>query len=186
MVGYALKWGQPAFIGTGRQAFEERFERGAFAASISAGAIIMCSDHDRSAIVARQDNSTLTLVEDAFGLRVDAWAMNTAAGDDAIHDARCRYRAGLSVAFDRAKVEWHETAAGRLRLVKECRLVELSVIKDPAYLSSELFAGKLRIDAFEARLDPREQQLVEREAAMAALHSEFRVLGMYKFSPPTV
>jgi HK97 family phage prohead protease len=172
MVGYALHWGQPAFIGTGQQAFEERFIRGAFAASIAAGEVIMCLDHDRTAIVARQDNGTLTLVEDAVGLRVDAWAMGTPAGDDALHDARCRYRAGLSVAFDRTTVEWQETAAGRLRLVKDCHLVELSVIRDPAYRSSELFAGRMRIDAFEARLrtadDLRQQQLVEREAAMTA------------------
>jgi HK97 family phage prohead protease len=171
MVGYALHWGEPAFIGTGHQAFEERFIKGAFAASIAAGGVLLCSDHDRTAIVARQDNGTLTLVEDAVGLRVDAWAMGTPAGDDAIHDARCRYRAGLSVAFDRALVEWQETAVGRLRLIKQCRLVELSVIKDPAYRSSELFAGRMRIDAFEARLrlagDHREQQLVERDAALA-------------------
>jgi phage head maturation protease len=31
-------------------------------------------------------------------------------------------------------------------------LVEISVVRDPAYRSSELFAGKMRIEAFEARI----------------------------------
>lgn len=83
-------------------------------------------------------------------MRVDAWANHTDAGDEAIHDARCRARAGLSVGFERPTSNWRDTEAGRLRLITDCHLVEISVVRYPAYRSSELFAGKLRIDAFEA------------------------------------
>ncbi|WP_409456656.1 HK97 family phage prohead protease [Rhizobium lusitanum] len=61
MVGYALKWRQPAFISSGGTSFEERFERGAFTKSIAAGRTNLCSDHDRRAIVASQSNSSLLL-----------------------------------------------------------------------------------------------------------------------------
>jgi hypothetical protein len=148
MVGYALKWGEPAFL----HGFTEYFERGAFARSITAGRVTLCLDHDRTAIVARQDNGTLTLIEDSAGLRVDAMAMYSDAGQDALDSARCRYRAGLSVAFERPTVQWRDIENGRLRIVTDCALVEISVVRDPAYRSSELFAGKIRIDSFEASL----------------------------------
>jgi HK97 family phage prohead protease len=152
MVGYALRWQQPAFIGRGSTRFEERFARGAFARSIAAGRITLCSNHDRGSIIAGQSDGSLSLVEDVVGLRVDAWANHTDAGDQAIHDARCRARAGLSVGFERPRSQWRDTEAGRLRLITECDLVEISVVRDPAYRSSELFAGKMRIEAFEARI----------------------------------
>ena len=41
---------------------------------------------------------------------------------------------------------------GRLRIITDCDLIEISVCRDPAYRSSELFAGKMRIEAFEARI----------------------------------
>ena len=169
LVGYALRWGEPAFIG-GRRPYTERFVRGAFAKSIAAGRVTLCLDHDRAAVVARQADGSLTLVEDAVGLRVDAWALNTPAGDDALDSARCRYRAGLSVGFDDAVADWMDG----VRIVRDCRLVEISVCRDPAYRSSELFAGKMKIEAFEARLpaehaDHRMRQLIEREAALAGL-----------------
>ena len=168
LVGYALRWGQPAFIG-GSRPFEERFRRGAFARSIMGGKVTMCLDHDRAAVVARQSDGTLTLIEDEVGLRVDAWALGTPAGDDALDSARCRYRAGLSVGFNDPVADWTDG----VRIVRDCRLVEISVVRDPAYRSSELFAGRMRISAFEARLpvehhDDRMQQLLEREAALAA------------------
>jgi HK97 family phage prohead protease len=152
MVGYALHWRSPAFIREGGHPYAECFERGAFAKSIVAGRVLLCSDHDRSQIVARQDDGTLTLVEDAVGLRIDAWANNSLAGDVAIHDARCRWRAGLSVGFTALKEEWLLTETGKLRVVTEADLVEISIIRTPAYRSSELYAGKMRVEAFEARL----------------------------------
>jgi HK97 family phage prohead protease len=174
MVGYALRWDHPAFVSKHGQPFEERFVRGAFTRSIAAGNVLMCSDHDRAAIVSRQDNGTLTLFEDHVGLRVDAWAMPTVAGDDAIHDARCRSRAGLSVCFESADEEWRDTDGGRLRVVKDCRLVEVSVVRNPAYRSSELFAGKLRIERFLASIDPsvdRAARLAAAEARLTAWHN---------------
>ncbi|MGV1856188.1 HK97 family phage prohead protease [Rhizobium rhizogenes] len=152
MVGYALRWQQPAFVGDGNSRFEERFAHGAFARSIAAGRINLCSNHDRGAIIARQLDGDLLLVEDDNGLRIDALANHTDAGDEAIHDARCRARAGLSVGFERPQSEWLDTANGRLRLITDCDLIEISIVRDPAYRSSELFAGKLRIEAFEARI----------------------------------
>lgn len=152
MIGYALKWGSPAFIRNGQSRFEERFRRGAFAESIASGQVMLCSNHDLRAVVARQSNGTLTLTEDDIGLRVDAWAMDTEAGDAAIHDARCRARAGLSVSFFATDAEWLDTADGRVRTIRRADLYEVSVVRNPAYRSSELHAGLMRIQAFERGL----------------------------------
>lgn len=149
MVGYALKWDSTAFIRSGRSTFSEQIKRGAFEKPIAAGGVLLCSNHDRTAIVARQSNDTLLLVEDDVGLRVDAWAMATPAGDDAIHDARCRARAGLSVCFTARAVDWVDGKDGRTRIISEADLHEVSVVRDPAYQSSELYAGLMRIEAFE-------------------------------------
>jgi len=152
MVGYALKWGSPAFIRKGQSSFTERIERGAFAESIASGEVMLCSNHDLRAVVARQSNGTLALTEDDIGLRVDAWAMDTEAGDAAIHDARCRARAGLSVCFTATDAEWLDTADGRVRTIRRAELHECSVVRNPAYRSSELHAGLMRIQAFELAL----------------------------------
>ena len=169
MVGYALHWRQPAYIHNAGKAYVETFERGAFARSIATGNVLLCSDHIRDQVVAQQSDGSLTLIEDAVGLRIDAWANHTPAGDQAIHDARCRYRAGLSVGFTAIREEWRDTEAGRLRVVTHADLIEISIIRNPAYRSSELYAGLMRISAFEARfakLAPRELQLIERESAL--------------------
>ncbi|MBM7050035.1 HK97 family phage prohead protease [Rhizobium lusitanum] len=57
-----------------------------------------------------------------------------------------------SVGFERPVSSWRDTVNGRLRIITDCDLIEISVCRDPAYRSGELFAGKMRIEAFEARI----------------------------------
>ena len=152
MVGYALKWNEPAFIRSGGQTFRETFAKGAFAKALAAGNVLLCLDHDIAAVVASQADGTLTLVEDDVGLRVDAWANQSIAGDDAIAAVRCAFKAGLSVGFERPVSRWQDGDSGRFRVVTACHLVEVSVVRNPAYRSSEIVAGRMRIEAFEARM----------------------------------
>jgi HK97 family phage prohead protease len=151
MLGYALKWQHPAFIRTHGQTFEERFARGAFAKSVAAGQVRLCLDHDRDAIVASQDSGSLLLVEDDVGLFVDAWANDSIAGDDAMSAVRSGFKVGLSVGFERPVSKWQDSDSGRVRVIVDCSLVEVSVVRNPAYRSSELHAGRMRIEAFETR-----------------------------------
>jgi HK97 family phage prohead protease len=173
MCGWALKWGEPAFIrddDDGR--FQERFRRGAFAESIAEGRVLLCLDHDISQIVARQANGSLTLVEDAVGLRVEALALDCMAGDDAISAVRCRDRAGLSVAFKSPTSEWAGVDGVRRREVVRCELREISVVRNPAYRSSTIVAGAMRIGKFMAEVEAldhtaRLARLAAAEAAVA-------------------
>nr|WP_246432716.1 HK97 family phage prohead protease [Rhizobium leucaenae] len=151
MVGYALRWHEPAFIRDGGRCFEERFVKNAFTRSIAAGRVNLCLDHDRNAVVAKQSDGTLSLVEDAHGLRIDALAADTDIGDVALNAVRGRSRAGLSVGFERPVSRWANTSDGRQRVVIDCDLIEVSIVRNPAYPSGEVHTGKMRIDAFEAR-----------------------------------
>lgn len=89
-------------------------------------------------------------------MRIDAWVNNSLAGDIAMHDARCRFRAGLSVGFTALRDEWRLLETGKLRVVTDADLTEVSIIRNPAYQSSELHAGLMRITAFEERMASRE------------------------------
>lgn len=151
LLGYALRWGQPAFIGAASRRFSEFFERGAFSRSIAAGKVALCLDHDRKAVIARQQDGSLHIVEDAFGLRIDAMAADTDVGDIALNAVRGRGRAGLSIGFERPASKWIGIGEDRQRIVTACDLIEVSIVRFPAYKSGEVHAGKLRIDTFEAR-----------------------------------
>lgn len=168
MVGYALKWGQPAWVTVDGKMVEERFARGAFLSSIAEGKVRLCLEHEWDDIVARQDDGSLHLVEDAVGLRIDATANNSDAGDVAMDAVRTRYRAGLSVSFNRPSVEWQDGEDGKVRMITSARLAEISVCRSPAYQSSEIHAGKMRIERFISTLpDPRLERLEAAEAAMS-------------------
>lgn len=166
MLGYALKWGQPAWVTVDGKMVEERFARGAFLPSIQESKVRLCLEHQWDDVVARQDDGSLHLVEDAVGLRIDAIANNTEAGDEAISAVRCRSKAGLSVGFHRPICEWLDTEDGKVRVVTDCSLIEVSVCRSPAYRSSEIVAGKMRIDNFLAAIDPRLERLEAAEAAV--------------------
>lgn len=148
MVGYALRWGTPAYVTVAGRDVTETFRRGAFLKSIAGGLVRLCLDHEWEAVVARQVDGTLRLVEDSVGLRVDAVANHSVAGDDAIDAVRCRFCAGLSVSFEAPVVEWRDVAGERVREIISCSLREISVCRHPAYPSSEIVAGRMRIDRF--------------------------------------
>nr|DAK98299.1 MAG TPA: prohead protease [Caudoviricetes sp.] len=171
-MGYALKWDQPAWVDCNGKVVEERFCRGAFLSSIQEGKVRLCLEHEWDDVVARQSDGSLSLVEDAVGLRVDATANDADAGDVAMDAVRLRYRAGLSVAFNRPVVDWQDCDAGRVRVITSARLAEISLCRNPAYRSSEIHAGKMRIERFTASLpDPRLERLEAAEAAMAKYRS---------------
>ncbi|UVK44837.1 HK97 family phage prohead protease [Mesorhizobium sp. AR07] len=173
LVGYALRWGAIGQVRKGGENLEEVVKRGSFAASIAAGGVRLCIDHDYGAMVASQADGTLTLVEDHVGLLVDAVAHNTEHGDLAMSATRSRSKAGLSVGFVRAIDNVFYRGDVKTREIIDCHLREVSVCRNPCYRSSEIHAGRLRIERFladsqaanrRARLD----QLARAEAEMAA------------------
>jgi HK97 family phage prohead protease len=171
MVGYALRWGDIARVRKNGDIVDEMFRRGAFAASIAAGNVRLCVDHDYDSLVACQAGGSLRLIEDAVGLLVDAIANNTDAGDIATASVRCRGRAGLSVGFVNAIDRVFYRGEATAREVIGCQLREISVVRNPAYTSSEISAGKMRIERFlaasaAANRVARDERLAAAEAAV--------------------
>lgn len=170
VVGYALRWGDAALINQRTGPFTETFRRGAFAKSIARKQVNLCLDHNRSAVLASQADGTLTLIEDAIGLRIDAVIADTLDGEDAIATVRQRSKAGLSVSFGSPVCDHRESEGIRTRTVTDCDLIEVSVCREPAYRSSEIVAGSMRIERFLKAIDPaaeRERRLSEAEANIA-------------------
>ncbi|WP_027513560.1 HK97 family phage prohead protease [Rhizobium sullae] len=124
LTGYAVLWGVETRIGD----FTEIFERGAFTQTLANRAnlrdILLLVDHDSTQLLARQANSSLTITEDAKGLRVQASLPDTQLGNDTLKMAEAGLLGGLSVGFVAVKEEW----TGNRRSVSQADLVEVSII----------------------------------------------------------
>lgn len=113
--------------------FREKIERGAFAGSMD-GDIRALWNHDPSMPIGRTTAGTLTLAEDAHGLRVEITPPNTSWGRDAIEAIRTGLVNQMSFGFDVLADDWDQDDEGMLiRTLKKVRLWEVSPVTFPAY-----------------------------------------------------
>jgi HK97 family phage prohead protease len=140
LVGYAATWDTVATIG----AFSESIRKGAFAASLAAGAdIVALVDHDPAKLLARTRNGSLTLAEDDTGLAFTIAVPRTTLGDDVLALAEARSLGGMSFGFNvpAGGDEWR----GDHRTLTNVRLAEVSIVSSwPAYSRTSVAARSLR------------------------------------------
>ncbi len=175
VLGYALRWNEPAHIAKGSSTFVEIFRSGAFAKSIANKAVKLCLEHDTDSVIASQSNGTLCLVEDLVGLRIDATIADSIDGDEAMAAVRQRSKTGLSISFGSAVCEWQNFNGTRTRSITNCDLVEVSICRNPAYGSSEIVAGAMRINRFLSAIDlsaERNRRLFEAERRLVKYRYE--------------
>jgi hypothetical protein len=134
--------------------FVERIAPGAFGASAS-GDVKLYYNHDQSMPLARTKSGTLTLDSRADGLHYTATLPETTLGND----VRALLERGdltgeMSFGFYVVKDKWNEKRTERM--VEQARLVEISLVQDPAYdltSSSLRYVNAALTDAVEARLE---------------------------------
>jgi HK97 family phage prohead protease len=150
LTGYAAVFGKPTRI----LDFTETVQRGAFAKSLAAGGdILALVDHERSKVLGRTRAGTLTLTEDAKGLRFETDELpNTSYANDALELVRTGNIGGASFAFrvPRGGEKWD----GNRRTLTQVDLREVSLVSAwPAYSGTSVnlrsrYAASADIGAF--------------------------------------
>lgn len=140
MTGYAAVFNsrsvpmQDWFVGT----FVEEVDPGAFTKTIQEADVRLLINHDANLILARTRSNTLSLKEDATGLRVEADMAPTSYGQDLAVSMRRGDISQMSFAFRTIRDHWTETEDGiPLRRLQEVALIDASVVTYPAYPDTE-------------------------------------------------
>ena len=118
----------------GRRAGHERIVRGAFQRSMQTRAVMACLDHDQNRMIGTTTDGSLRLSEPSAGLYFE---IDGRSRDARSHDIVRRVRRGdypgVSVSFTARRAEPYGPSA---RTVLEADLVEISLVRRPAYISS--------------------------------------------------
>ena len=130
--GYAAVFNAETRIG----GFTESIAPGAFTATLASGRdILALRDHQPDALLGRTSSGTLTLAEDAKGLRFDLKLPDTPPGRDLVALAERGDLGGMSFGFIATDEAW----TGDKRELRAVDLREISVIQAfPAYQQTEI------------------------------------------------
>jgi HK97 family phage prohead protease len=171
IVGYAVRWDQLSLPIWGM--FQERFKRGAFAATLVQPDIYASWQHDSREVLGRTPN-TLAVYEDDIGLRYEitppSWAEKYI---ETIERGDVR---GSSFIFRAVKEDWDETNPDMaIRTINEAQLFEVSPVTTPAYPQSSVGVRSAE-DVFNSRAEAvgaieKRQQEIRRE-------SDYRLINL--------
>lgn len=124
--------------------FRETIAPGAFRQSIADGADVKAlRNHEPSELLARTRSKTLSVVEDAKGLKVEIHPANTSVGRDTVELVRRGDLDQMSFAFKVIRHEIDESDPDNvIRTLLEVELRDVSVVTDPAYLAASVQLAK--------------------------------------------
>lgn len=175
IIGYAVRWDQLSHPIYGM--FQERFKRGAFAASLINPDVYAAWQHDAREILGRTPG-TLLVAEDDIGLRYEitppSWAEKYV---ETIERGDVR---GSSFIFRSTKEEWDETNEDMpIRSVIEAELYEVSPVTSPAYPQSTVGVRSAE-EIFQARptIDSMKDDEAEKRAIAQDLEMRLRKLNL--------
>ena len=133
--GYAAVFDEEASIGG---MFREKIARGAFKDAIGRDDVVFLINHDGLPL-ARTRSGTLTLTEDKRGLYMES---ELDATDPDVAQIVPKMRRGdldkMSFAFIAERQEWDESEDVTLRTVNQVRLLDVSIVTNPAYEGAEI------------------------------------------------
>lgn len=131
-------------LGRARDKFIEVMTKGVFKRAIEqTDRIDMLLEHDPEKMLASTDTGTLELWEDDKGLQMRAKIVPTSWGKDAFQLIKSGLIKGMSFGFNCLKDRWD----GDTRYVEELELFEVSAVRNPAYLASNISARGLNNDS---------------------------------------
>lgn len=131
LVGYAAvfnKLSEPLFMNV-----RERIEPGAFKKSIKKDDIRALVDHDSSMLLARNKSGTLKLKEDNTGLHTIIDLPETQLARDISQLIERGDLSGMSFGFRTVSDSWETVDEQEIRILKEVKLFDVSVVTFPAY-----------------------------------------------------
>jgi len=181
--GYAATFGTVTNIGK----FNEVIQRGAFKRSIAEGDdVVALIDHNPSMILGRRSAGTLTLEEDAKGLRFSCVLPDTTVARDAYANLKAGNLRECSFGFyvdNEDGEDWAQQADGTmLRTLKSVRLYDVSVVSEHvearmASMSAEQGTAtrRARAEAILAEHEVWKKQQAEKEAQAEVEHNRRRL-----------
>ena len=141
--GYAAIWDSPSEP----LPFIERIQRGAFRKTLqSRNEIKLLWNHDSSQILGSLRAGTMRLIEDAYGLKVEADLPDTQLGRDTATLLRRGDVNAMSFGFSVPKGGDTWNSDGTERTLKSVRLFEVSIVGSPAYTAT---AGTATVRSFD-------------------------------------
>lgn len=180
--GYVNKtgeWSQP--LGREKR-FVERILPGTFSRALDKGNDVdLLAEHDSSKLLASTKNGSLSLREDDNGLFMEARISPTSWGKDYHQLIKDGLLTNMSFGMAVGKDKWEKRTDGLYeRSIEDINLVEVSVVKNPAYVQSTIQARSIdvieepQITITEEPKMSKEKTLKELRAQMEALEAEVR------------
>ncbi len=147
--------------------FTEFVAPGAFTRSLkSRNDVKLLWNHDAGQVLGSTRAKSMTLTEDARGLKVTATLPNTQLGRDTAELIRTGIIDSMSFGFNVIKDSWN--AEGNERTLHSVRLFEVSIVAFPAYAGT---AGTTNVRSIEKLAKRAEVDMAELEAALIKLES---------------
>ncbi|MDN4492890.1 phage major capsid protein [Ureibacillus aquaedulcis] len=182
------EWSQP--LGREKR-FIERIMPGTFTRALQKGNDVdFLAEHDNSKLLASTKNGSLNLREDDNGLFMEAEISPTSWGKDYHQLIKDGLLTNMSFGMAVGKDDWKKRSDGLYeRSIEDISLVEVSAVKNPAYVTSTIQARSLDIQSEEDVLFlmqknnknekdelnmDKEKQLKELRATLEALETEQR------------
>lgn len=135
LTGYVVRWNSHSKVLWDE--FVEMFAPGAFSEALASGQDVRALyEHDPRSLLGRTGSGTLTLTEDADGLRFDLTPPDTQLGRDVLALVERGDISGMSFGFRALKEQWVTTQQPYVRTVIAAELREITVTSMPAYAES--------------------------------------------------
>lgn len=159
--------------GKNRRVFREKIEKGAFKRAIDkaekAGKPIkLLFKHNHNNLLASTKNGSLQLEEDDIGLKFNANLIDTSLGKDVHKFVKSGLISNMSFGFRNAVDSWSYENGVSVRTLHDFDITEISILDNPAYLSSTVSARSFNLvedievpDIAEERNEDMEDNKVE-------------------------
>ncbi|GAB6415573.1 phage major capsid protein [Bacillus cereus] len=180
--GYVNKTGQDSQPLGRKEKFVERIEPGTFKRALERGNDIhFLAEHDNAKLLASTKNGSLVLREDDQGLFMQAEISPTSWGKDYHQLIQDGLLTNMSFGMQVVNEKWTKRDDGTLqRSVSDIVLSEVSVVRNPAYVQSNIQARSLdvieqpQINLMEENKMSKEKQLQELRNQLAEMENEVR------------
>jgi len=118
--------------------FREKIEPGAFAESIQIDDIRALWNHNSNYVLGRNKSGTLTLSEDAHGLKIDILPPDTQWARDLMVSIDRGDVTQMSFGFETLSDRWETVDKQEIRTLVKVRLIDVSPVTFPAYPNTEV------------------------------------------------
>ena len=164
-----------------KKKFREKISKGAFIKALATeNRIDFLAEHDSTKILSTTENGSLELWEDDEGLKMRAEICPTTYGTDTYELMKSKIINHMSFGFKAISDKWKKLSNGTFeRTIEELQLLEVSVVRNPAYPQSAIAARG--IDIVEDVEIPDDVEIEINEERNCNMNKEQRAYATYLY-----